>query len=134
MSVIPETSQPAMGPYFSSASAGFLSKALTAFFRDFLLVKVPAALVGPGGGGGWAGGEGGAAGGGGAGGGEGQLFFTHWLNFFVHFLHFFSLPASTPVASRSEMRSRIMSFIVWALCVPARAKAMAHDRTRARRR
>ena len=30
------------------------------------------------------------------------------------------------------MRSHIMSFIVCALCVPARAKAMAHDRTRAR--
>ena len=78
-------------------------------------------MVGPGGGGGWAGG----------GDGEGQFFFTHLSNFFVHFLHFFLLPASTPVARRSEMRSMIMSFIVWALCVPARAKAMAHDRTRA---
>ena len=70
-------------------------------------------------------------------GGEGQLaFLSHLLNFFlaasnlfVHFVHFF-LPASTLVARSSEMRRRIMSFIVCALCVPARAKAMAHDRTR----
>ena len=125
MSVIPETSQPAMGPYSFSALPGFLLKALTAFCRDSLLVKVKATN-----------GEGGAAGGaaGGADGrGEGQFFFTHLSNFFVHLLHFLSLPAaSTPVARRSEMRSRIMSFIVCALCVPARAKAMAHDRTRAR--
>ena len=117
MSVIPETSQVAMGPYFSSALARSSSKALTAFSRDSLLVKVT-------------GGEGGAAGGAGDD-GEGQRFFSHLLNLFVHFLHFFLLPASTPVARRSEMRSRIMSFIVRALCVPARAKAMAHDRTRA---
>ena len=44
----------------------------------------------------------------------------------------FLLPASTPVASSSERRSRIMSFIVCARRVPVRAKAMAHDRTRAR--
>ena len=126
MSVIPETSQPAMGPYFFSALARFLLKALTAFFRESLPVKVP-------------GGEGGAAGGAGA--GEAQFFSTYLLyllHFFLQqstpFLHFFvQLPAaSTPVARRSEMRSMIMSFIVCALCVPARAKAMAHDRTRAR--
>ena len=126
MSVIRETSQPAMGPYFFSALARFLLKALTAFFRESLPVKVP-------------GGEGGAAGGAGA--GEAQFFSTYLLyllHFFLQqstpFLHFFvQLPAaSTPVARRSEMRSMIMSFIVCALCVPARAKAMAHDRTRAR--
>ena len=100
MSVIRETSQPAMGPYFFSALARSLSKALTAFF-SFLLVKVP-----------------GGAAGGDDGDGEGQFFFTHLSNFFVHFLHFL-LPASTPVARRSETRSMIMSFIVCALCVPA---------------
>ena len=59
-------------------------------------------------------------------GGEGQLaFLSHLLNFFlaasnlfVHFVHFF-LPASTLVARSSEMRRRIMSFIVCALCVPS---------------
>ena len=78
--------------------------------------------------------------GGDAGGGEGQFFLSHLLNFFlaasnlfVHFVHFF-LPASTLVARSSEMRRRIMSFIVCALCVPARAKATAHDRMRARGR
>ena len=93
MSVTPETSQPAMGPYFFSVLAGSLSKASTAFSREPV------------------------------------------LNFFVHLLHFFLLlAASTSVARRSEMRSMIMSFIVCALCVPARAKAMARDRTRARSR
>ena len=113
MSVMPETSQPAMGPYSFSALAGFLLKALTAFFRESLVVKVPG------------GGDGGAAGGD-DGDGEGQLFVLHWRNFrsafsnfFVHFVHFFLL-ASTLVARRSEMRSMIMSFIVCALCVPAR--------------
>ena len=86
-----------------------------------------------GGGGGGSEGEGGGGDGGDAGGGEGQLFLSHLLNFFlaasnffsaasnffVHFVHFFLL-ASTPVARRSEMRSMIMSFIVCALCVPAR--------------
>ena len=124
MSVIPETSQPAMGPCFSSALAGFLLKVLTASLRDFLLVKVlPGCFDG-----GASGGDGEASGGdgGASGDGEGQLFFLHWLNFlsaasnfFVHFVHFFLL-ASTPVARRSEMRSMIMSFIVCALCVPAR--------------
>ena len=59
MSVMPETSQPAMGPYFSSALAGLLLKALTAFFREPLLVKVlPGCFDG-----GASGGDGGAAGG-----------------------------------------------------------------------
>ena len=137
--MMPETSQPAMGPNFFSALAGFLLKSSTASFRESLLVKVPG-----GGDGGASGGDGGASGG-----GEGQScvvthflnfassalnFFSAFLNFFSHFVHFFLLPAaSTPVASRSEMRSKIMSFIVCALCVRVylRTKAMAHDRTRA---
>ena len=75
MSVMPETSQPAMGPYSFSALAGFLLKALTAFFRESLVVKVKATN-----------GEGGAAGG--AGDGEAQFFSTY----FLYFLHFFLLP------------------------------------------
>ena len=131
MSVMPETSQPAMGPYFFSALAGFLLKTLTAASRESLLVKVPAALVGPGGGDGGAGGGDGGAGGGD---GEGQFVIWHCLNFHSaalnflsaflnlasHFVHFLLPAASTLVARRSEMRSMIMSFIVCALCVPAR--------------
>ena len=109
MSVMPETSQLAMGPYFSSALAGSLLKTLTATSRGPLLVKVLPGCF-----------DGGASGGE-DGGGEGQLFFSHLLNLFMHFVHFFLLPAaSTSVARRSEMRSMIMSFIVCALCVPAR--------------
>ena len=57
ISVMPETSQPAMGPYFFSALDGFLLKAWTASFRESLLVKVPFT-----GDGGASGGDGGASG------------------------------------------------------------------------
>ena len=130
MSVMAETSQPAMGPYVASDA----SKARTAFFRESLLIKVPAALVGPGGGDGGAGGGDGGAGGGD---GEGQCvisqclnlysaalnFLSAFLNLASHFVHFLLPAASTLVARRSEMRSMNMSFIVSALCVPARRQA-----------
>ena len=124
-------------PNFFSVLPGFSLKSSTATFSEALSVKVPS--------GGASGGEGGASG--------GQFFSTHFLSFFSaalsffsafltffssleHLEHFFfSPPASTPVARRSEMRSKVMSFIVCALCVRVylRTKAMAHDRTRAGR-
>ena len=84
-------------------------------------MKTQAEIAGELGEGGGGLGDGGGAGGD-DGGGEGQCFVSHFLNFFSHFVHFFFLlpAASTPFARRSEMRSMIMSFIVWALCVPAR--------------
>ena len=94
-------------------------------------MKTQAEIAGELGEGGGGLGDGGGAGGD-DGGGEGQCFVSHFLNFlsaslnfFSHFVHFFFLPpaASTPFARRSEMRSMIMSFIVWALCVPARQGA-----------
>ena len=135
ISVMPETSQSAILPNFFSVVPGFSLKSSTATFSEALSVKVPS--------GGASGGEGGASG--------GHFFSTHFLSFFSaalsffsafltffssleHLEHFFlSPPASTPVARRSEMRSKVMSFIVCALCVRVylRTKAMAHDRTRA---
>ena len=40
MSVMAETSQPAMGPYVASAEVELASKALTAAFRESLLVNL----------------------------------------------------------------------------------------------
>ena len=87
-------------------------------------MKTQAEIAGELGEGGGGLGDGGGAGGD-DGGGEGQCFVSHFLNFLSHFVHFFFLlpAASTPFARRSEMRSMIMSFIVWALCVPARQGA-----------
>ena len=144
-----ETSHSAMGPHSAVAAVGLASKPWTAVFREALVVKTQAeggsglgeggkGEGSAGGGGEGDGGDGGGAGedsgggegdGGGAGGddggGEGQCFVSHFLNFLSHFVHFFFLPpaASTPFARRSEMRSMIMSFIVWALRVPARQGA-----------
>ena len=145
ISVMAETSQSAMGPYVATAAVWLMSNDWTAVFREAWLVKVPGGEggggVGGGGGGlgdggggdgdsggGMGGGLGDGGGGDGDSGGEGQCVVSHFLNFlsaclnfFSHFVHFFLLPAaSTPVARRSEMRSMIMSFIVWAMCVPAR--------------
>ena len=41
MSVMAETSQTAMGPYFAIASVGLALYAWTAVFREVLVVKVP---------------------------------------------------------------------------------------------
>eukprot|EP00964_Phaeocystis_antarctica_P164087 scaffold141506_cov51-Phaeocystis_antarctica.AAC.1 len=114
MSVMAETSHSAMGqPHFAVAAIG-----------RALVVKTQAEIAGELGEGSGGLGDGGGAGGD-DGGGEGQCFVSHFLNFFSHFVHFFFLlpAASTPFARRSEMRSMIMSFIVWALCVPARQGA-----------
>jgi hypothetical protein len=65
MSVMAETHQSAMGPYFAMAKAAFESNSVTAVFREALLVKV------------WVqapvGGEGEVEGGGGEGDGGGGL-------------------------------------------------------------
>ena len=127
ISVMAETSQSAMGPYVATAAVWLMSNDWTAVFREAWLVKVPGG-EGGGGVGGGGGGLGDGGGGDGDSGGEGQCVVSHFLNFlsaclnfFSHFVHFFLLPAaSTPVARRSEMRSMIMSFIAWAMCVPAR--------------
>ena len=49
MSVMAETHQSAMGPYFAMAEAAFELNSVTAVFREALVVKVPG---GEGGGGG----------------------------------------------------------------------------------
>ena len=70
MSVMPETSQAAVGPYIAVAAVRLALNARTAVFREAVLVKVPGAW--PGGDGGGDGGEGGGNGGnGGDGGGDG---------------------------------------------------------------
>ena len=62
MSVMPETSQSAMGPYVAVAEVALASNATTANFREVYSVKVYGGGGGSGGSGGSGGGEGGAAG------------------------------------------------------------------------
>ena len=65
MSVMAETHQSAMGPYFTMAAVGLVSKAWTAVFREALVVKVFVKVQ--------AGGESdGGSGGGGGGGSDGD--------------------------------------------------------------
>ena len=76
MSVMAETHQSAMGPYFAMAEAAFELNSVTAAFREALVVKVASVrqtgsgLFG-GGGEGLGGGDGGGEGGGGGGLGDG---------------------------------------------------------------
>ena len=76
MSVMAETHQSAMGPYFAMAEAAFELNSVTAVFREALVVKVEvqACVGGLGEGGGSEGGGGGGEGdgGGGEGGGNGD--------------------------------------------------------------
>ena len=75
MSVMAETHQSAMGPYFAMAEAAFELNSVTAVFREALVVKVEACVgvLGDGGGGEADGGGGLGEGGGGKGdGGEGE--------------------------------------------------------------
>ena len=66
MSVMAETSQTAMGPYFAIAAVGLVLYAWTAVCREALVVKVAACGGGDGGlGDGGLGGDGGEGGGGG---------------------------------------------------------------------
>eukprot|EP00964_Phaeocystis_antarctica_P001314 scaffold701_cov64-Phaeocystis_antarctica.AAC.2 len=60
MSETPETSQSATGPYVAVADAGLALTALTAVFREAVLVKMP-------------GGDGGGEGGDGGGLGDGEI-------------------------------------------------------------
>ena len=129
MSVMAETHQSAMGPYFAMAEAAFELNSLTAVFRESLVVKVSTMQAGggEGAGGEGAGGEGEGGGGeGDGGGGEGdggdglgdglgddggelasQQVFLHVLRClaFVHlltFLHFFAFAVSVrPLQRRS---------------------------------
>ena len=74
MSVMAETHQSAMGPYFAMAEAAFELNSVTAVFRDALVVKVQVqacvGVLGEGSGGEGGGGGLGDGGGGGEGGGE----------------------------------------------------------------
>ena len=75
MSVMAETHQSAMGPYFAMAEAAFELNSVTAVFREALLVKVSTMQAGVGSGGEVEGGGGEGEGGGGegdGGGGEGE--------------------------------------------------------------
>ena len=47
MSVMPETSQPAMGPYVAMAAVGLALNAWTAVSREALVVKVAGQVPGP---------------------------------------------------------------------------------------
>ena len=123
MSVMAETHQSAMGPYFAMAEAAFELNSVTAVFRASLVVKVSTMQAGGGEGGSGEGDEGDGGGGeGDGGGGEGdgggglgddggelasQQVFLHVLRClaFVHlltFLHFFAFAVSVrPLQRRS---------------------------------
>jgi hypothetical protein len=73
MSVMAETHQSAMGPYFAMAEAAFELNSVTAVFRASLVVKVSTMQAGGGGEGEGEGGGGEVDGGGTTGGGEGPL-------------------------------------------------------------
>ena len=115
MSVMAETHQSAMGPYFAMAEAAFELNSVTAVFREALLGKASTMQAGEGEGGSGEGGEGDGGGGeGDGGGGEGdgggglgdddgelasQQVFLHFLRClaFVHvltLLHFFLFAVS----------------------------------------
>merc|ERR1719424_1673835 len=70
MSVMAETSQLAIGPYFAIAAVGLALYAWTAVCREALVVKIPVAGGDSGGEGEGGGGEGEGEGGGGEGEGE----------------------------------------------------------------
>jgi hypothetical protein len=72
MSVMPETSHPAMGPYVASAVSASVLKAATAVISSSLLVNLKGGGKGGGGVGGGGEGEGGGGGGGDDGGGDGE--------------------------------------------------------------
>jgi hypothetical protein len=123
MSVMAETHQSAMGPYFAMAAVGFELNSQAAVCREALVVKVSTMQAGEGEGGSGEGGEGDGGGGeGDGGGGEGdgggwlgddggelasQQVFLHVLRClaFAHlltFLHFFAFAVSVrPLQRRS---------------------------------
>jgi len=73
MSVMAETHQSAMGPYFAMAEAAFELNSVTAVFRASLVVKVSTMQAGGGEGGSGEGDEGDGGGGEGDGGGGGVM-------------------------------------------------------------